>query len=280
MKRPLFILNLIWIAGIAYFGVQALYQLAALPLARRVPPAAADRPPEAAENAAARPQSFYRVIVERNLFDTRRRAPAGRDTIDLEDLARTGLKLVLRGTVAGDVAPAYAVIEDEKEKRQRLYREGEEVQGAAIRLILREKVVLRVNGRDEILAMAKPESTPAVETPAQAPPTDASTREIALNSEDVSAALGDLYSLAQQATIRPNFSGGMRDGFLLARVQPRSVFSQLGLKTGDVIKTVNGEEVTSVGQALNLYKNLTPGSRVEVLISRQGNEQTLVFSID
>jgi general secretion pathway protein C len=281
MKRLLFIANLIWVAGIAYFGVQALYSLAALPLTHSAPPAVFERKAEPTAETEAGPQSFYRVIVDRNLFGTRRQAAPGNNRIDLEDLARTGLKLTLRGTVSGDVAPAYAVIEDELEKRQRLYREGDQVQGADIRMILREQVVLRVNGRDEILAMAKPDdTTDAAATDEEAPVRDDPSREIRLKSDEISAAMGDLHNLARQATIRPNFREGMRDGFLLARVQPRSVFSQIGLKTGDVIKTVNGEELTSVGQALNLYRNLTPGSRVEVLISRQGSDQTLVFAIE
>mgnify|MGYP001064717564 CR=1 FL=1 len=103
--------------------------------------------------------------------------------------------------------------------------------------------------------------------------------EIALKGDEIAAALGDLHDLAQQATIRPNFNRGQRDGFLLARVQPASLFSRLGLQTGDVIKTVDGQPITSVGEALGLYKNLTPGNRVEVVISRQGNDQTLVFAI-
>jgi general secretion pathway protein C len=241
----------------------------------------AGRPVEPAAQENARPLGFYQAIVDRNLFNTRRQTPPIRqEALDVNDLARTGLKVTLRGTVSGEVDRAYAVIEDDVARQQKLYRQGDEIQGAAIRLILREKVVLRVNGRDEILAMAKPEEGPKSSATNEKPRPEAESQAVQLKSEDITAALGDLYNLAQQATIRPNFNRGKRDGFLLARVQPTSVFSQLGLKTGDIIKSVNGEQITSVGQALNLYKNLTPGSQVEVLISRRGDERKLVFSIE
>ncbi len=282
MKRALFIANLLLVAGIAYFGVQALYRLAALPLAPAPRPAPGPRAPEAADGEDARPRGFYQAIVDRNLFDTRREESPPQEAPDLEALTRTGLKLTLRGTVAGDADRAYAVIEDAPEGRQQLYRPGDDIKGAAIRMILREKVVLRVDGRDEVLAMAEPGETPGAPPPEapEAPGPDRSSMEIALKGDEIAAALGDLHDLAQQATIRPNFNRGQRDGFLLARVQPASLFSRLGLQTGDVIKTVDGQPITSVGEALSLYKSLTPGNRVEVVISRQGNDQTLAFAIE
>jgi general secretion pathway protein C len=103
---------------------------------------------------------------------------------------------------------------------------------------------------------------------------------VTVSSAEIKAATGDLSNLAQQATIRPHFVAGKRDGFLLARVQPRSVFSRLGLRTGDVLKRVDGQVLTSVGQALTLYQSLTPGSEVDVLISRQGVDRTLSYSIE
>lgn len=280
MKRYLTIANLIWVAGIAYFGVHAGYRLAALPLVggvSQVLPAASSGP---VEMAAPRPLGAYQVVVDRNLFNTRGPAAPRVAAVDVESLAPTALKLTLRGTVSGGNGPAYAVIEDDQERRQQLYRRGDEIQGAVIRRILREKVVLRVNGADEILAMQKPEAGEAEPTPSAEAPASAPTGRVTLSSEEIKAATGNLNNLAQQVTIRPYFIEGKRDGFLLARVQPRSVFSRLGLKTGDIIKRVDDQAVTSVGQALTFYQNLTPGSQVEVRISRQGVDQTLYYTIE
>lgn len=284
MKRYLTLVNLILVAGIAYFGVHAGYRLAALPLADGVSPVAPP-PPAPAEAAVGRPLGAYQVVVDRNLFHTGGQTPLRAAALDLENLAPTALKLTLRGTVSGGAGQAYAVIEDDERQRQQLYRQGDEVQGAEIRKILRERVVLRRNGADEVLSMKAPE-TAAAETAAVKPeagepaaPVE-SLGKVSLSAADLQAAAGDLNNLAQQATIRPYFVEGRRDGFLLARVQPRSLFSRLGLRSGDVIKQVDGQAVTSVGQAMNLYQRLTPGREVEVLITREGADRTLHYAVD
>ena len=66
--------------------------------------------------------------------------------------------LVLLGTVTGDKGVARAIIRDEKTKLEDLYQVGSEVQGAAISRISRGKVVLQVNGREEVLAIKDPEN--------------------------------------------------------------------------------------------------------------------------
>ena len=77
----------------------------------------------------------------------------------VEELAQANLNLVLLGTVAGDPANAMAIIEDPTKRRQDIYKVGDAVQGAVIRRILREKVVVNRGDRDEVLVMER-ESRP------------------------------------------------------------------------------------------------------------------------
>lgn len=278
MKRYLILFNLILVAGIAYFGVQAGYRVAALALigdSTPIPPSPRSR----VQAGFERPLKDYQVVVDRNLFNTRGSAAPAEPDLDVGRLAPTALKLTLRGTVSGSNGQAYAVIEDDQQHRQQLYHQGDDIQGAVIRKILRGKVVLRVNGADEILAMTEPEDgiaeAPPVVEDATAPP-----GPVIVSDGQLRGIRSDLNNLAQQATIRPNFVEGKRDGFLMARVQPGSAFSQLGLRSGDIIKEVDGEALTSVAQALNFYQQLKPGSQIEVLISRQGVDQTLRYRIE
>ena len=57
------------------------------------------------------------------------------------------------GTVTRLDGKAYAVIEDTKTREQNLYRTGDAIQNATVKMILREKVVLTVGEGDEILTM-------------------------------------------------------------------------------------------------------------------------------
>jgi general secretion pathway protein C len=100
------------------------------------------------------PQGNYKTIAQRNIFNSGNEdiAPVSQK-VDLEKLKQTELKLKLWGTVTGQKERAYAVIEDTKTRQQNLYHAGDNIQNAVVKLILREKVVLNVDDRDEILAM-------------------------------------------------------------------------------------------------------------------------------
>ena len=97
--------------------------------------------------------SDYHEIIDRNLFNTKRTQIQKSTAVDLERLKQTKLNLKLIGTVSGDRKMAYAVIEDVKTRKQNLYRAGDTIQNASIKMVLRKKVVLRVNNQDEILVM-------------------------------------------------------------------------------------------------------------------------------
>src|SRR5210317_492833 len=103
------------------------------------------------------PLADYAAITKRNIFNSSTQeqdaAPVVDKTLDLEKLKQTDLKLKLWGTVTGQNEDAYAVIEDTKAREQNLYRAGDTIQTAVVKLILREKVVLKVGDDDEILAM-------------------------------------------------------------------------------------------------------------------------------
>jgi len=89
----------------------------------------------------------YTIIVDRNIFQAVGQAGGGQD----KNPAPTKLKLTLMGTVSGTQRDARAVIIDEQQKKQDIYKIGDSIQGALIKSIQRGKVILRVNGRSEAL---------------------------------------------------------------------------------------------------------------------------------
>ena len=59
----------------------------------------------------------------------------------IDQLAQTQLSLSLLGTVTGSKEDARAIVRDEKNKLEDIYRIGSEIQGAIIQRITRGKVV-------------------------------------------------------------------------------------------------------------------------------------------
>lgn len=114
-------------------------------------PEAGEMPETAGEN--------YQIILTRNIFQAGLGDRSGLHLADVDDLSETKLQLSLLGTVTGEKDDARAIIRDEKTKLEDLYSAGASVHGAVINRITRGKVVLFVNGREEVLTIKDPESS-------------------------------------------------------------------------------------------------------------------------
>jgi Type II secretion system protein C len=112
-------------------------------------------------NAPAENGVDFSIIVKRNIFgavqELSEQQKAGQKA-ELDNLKETALKLVLLGTVSGSEKDARAIILDEKEKREDIFRVGDALQGATIARIERGKVRLNVGGRDEVLTIKERKS--------------------------------------------------------------------------------------------------------------------------
>ena len=104
----------------------------------------------------------FQAIIKRNLF-----GPSGKETknpateLSVPDkLAATTLELSLLGTITGPPNARRAILLDKKKKVQDIYSQGDTAQGAIIKEIQRGKIILNVNGREEMLVPEIPKSTP------------------------------------------------------------------------------------------------------------------------
>ncbi len=159
MKRSFIIVNIILIALFLYFSVQAYSKISVHRSDLNISTDASDTQIVQSKTGEHHPFSYYSIIDKRNLFNTGKKANIHVDKVDIEELKQTKLKLKLLGTVTGNKNKAYAVIDDLKDRKQNLYRVGDSLQNATVKLILREKVVLNLNGKDEILGMKSESST-------------------------------------------------------------------------------------------------------------------------
>ena len=83
-----------------------------------------------------------------------------------------------------------------------------------------------------------------------------------------------------QARAVPVFENGACQGIRFADVAPDSVYANLGLRTDDLIRRVDGREVDRPEQALEIYSKLLQERRVEVELERQGRPSLNVYKLD
>ena len=230
------------------------------------------------------PSSHYQTIIDRNIFGSMGREAEEAEAEERKEiettLEPTSLKITLLGTVVGDRQSTLAVIKDKGKKRQDLYREGDTVQGADIRKILRGKVILRVGGRDEILTIEeRAASGTEREYPGSGRIGKRTTKgdTITVSRSALQESLKDIHQLLSQARIRPYFRNGKADGLAISNIKPGSFFARLGLKNGDIVQGIDGRDIRSPDDVLEVYERLRSGSRVELQIKRSGDQKIIDY---
>lgn len=297
IQRAITIVNLILILLIAYFGVTLLYRMIATANPSALESAVSETLPVPKPLAMDQTAEFYRPIIERDLFRTKNVAAAQpavqTQSQSLEALEETKLKLKLMGTVSGDLQRAYAVIEDGPKKEQNLYRIGDTIQHATLKMVLREKVVLTVAGKDEMLTMdEKPSASGRVSPmPTQESQTDESesmppedmlmdrAQRVSLNRSMIDDALTDVAKLMTEITVTPHVEEGQSSGLAISNIKPNSIFRRMGLRNGDILVGIDGQEIRSVDDAMRFYESLRSSSELKVQINRRGQERTIDYSI-
>ena len=93
----------------------------------------------------------------------------------------------------------------------------------------------------------------------------------------VTKLLANPAKLTRQAKVRP--APGDETGFRLYRVRRNSVPWLLGIRSGDVLQSVNGHELGSIDDAMATYQRMRNASRLELTIDRRGKTVTKVLDI-
>jgi general secretion pathway protein C len=278
MKRIFIIINLVLLTGIVYLSVETLYGVLVARMDTPAPQPSRRTRSRASVEASVPPLSVYKPITGRNLFKTGEVAEKVVKTVAVDTLKQTELKLKLWGTVIGQNEAACAVIEETKGRTQNLYRVGDSIQNAVVKMILREKVVLNVDGRDEILEIEKLRSGKASRVSRKTKPVQR-PQNLSIQRQDVVKALEDTEGLMKQVRFRPHFTDGKPDGLMLTGIKPGSIFRKMGLRNGDIIVGVDETDIRSVDDALGFYQNLQSSSQATLQIKRRGRLRTMNYTI-
>lgn len=201
-------------------------------------------------------------------------------------------------TVVGVIlATGQALLWDEHEPQYRVVRVGDVVAGWKVVAVEAARVVV-TNGhaRDELSLEEAPQpialriSEPPPKAPRQLPTT---TVEIKTRTKPAPAApaifeerrtvtraeldreLGDFDRLL--ATVEVQAAEG--SGFTLTRVDQGSWVWNLGLRPGDVIRSVSGEVVNTVEDAARVYARLRVAKKVSIEVDRAGTRLAIQIEV-
>jgi general secretion pathway protein C len=231
------------------------------------------------------PRSYYDAIVQRDIFNSVKAA----EPVAQPPVVASDLRIKLLGTSQLTLSKPFAIIEDER-NQQALYQLGDDIPGAG-KLVAVEKSRVIINHNGQNVALELP--VDQMNAPVRANPIAAALprvhteegirregdNQFVVDRRAVDQNLQNMASLFTQMRAIPNLENGKPNGFRLSEIQPGSLFQQMGLLDGDVIKGVGGQELSDPSKAMELLTLMRNQSNISIDLIRGGRPVELNFEI-
>ncbi len=194
----------------------------------------------------------------------------------------------LNGVVILPKDRSIALIRKARERESQPYRKGEMIDNLEIVKIERFRVILSDGLSTMGLPMYYKEKTRQVsnqkETVIRAESSDAyanakQLRKVLSRSDVENKVFSKVNQILTQIAISPYMVNGQMEGLRLIRVPNESIVYELGGRSGDVIKRVNGHELKQVDQMYKLWENIKDDAFINVDLERKNQLYTYSFEI-
>ncbi len=189
---------------------------------------------------------------------------------------RCALAVKLIGTLSG-VARRWVVASLDVRGKAHSYGIGDEIEGASIIDIERDRVIVWNQSRQEFIDRGAPteatrsDAIPGIPTQGIGAGIRAlSPTEYEVPRPELDNILADIDTIATQARSVPVIRDGRMQGLRLFGIRPESVYQRLGISNGDVITRINGEQLDSMSKGLQLFARLRDARRIDVEFERSG----------
>jgi len=217
-------------------------------------------------------------------------------------------KLRLVGSVMNPGYPewSFAAITGTSDGKTMLYREGGEADGSRVLAVYASSVVMSgASGTCQLLMFEETDSNSGrgvnLSTPAAKPrPAQATDpRSAGLSNEElddgieklsdtkfvvqrglVDKVLANQGSLMKAARVIPHEEDGRVVGVRLYGIRRTSLLGRLGVRNGDMLRTINGFDMTSPDSALEAYTRLRTADKLTLAVKRQNNDMTIEYRIE
>jgi len=249
--------------------------------------------------AAARPRArtadqYLDVILGKNLFD-----PAERERwAALKNKPRTAkaggpgapteIDVTLLGTVVAkpSVYSSALIIEDGKDHAFG-YGIGDDLLGREVVAIEDKRVTLKFGEKLEYLTIDEEEERRPKRTASRSGSSDdddgiedLGDGKYALPRELFDKYVTDLQAVQKMGrALLHRGPDGNYDGYRLSAIRRGSLPDKLGIKNGDVIHSVNGQNLDSMQNAMNAYQTMRSENNFCLEVTRRGSPQTLCYDL-
>jgi general secretion pathway protein C len=209
----------------------------------------------------------------------------------ITDAPKTNLSIQLTGVVASTAEEqGLAVIESSGQ--QETYSLGDKIKGtsASLKEVYADRIIITNGGRYETLMLDGLKYTTesqANEQLQQAKVDQKVTRVDRRSNQDFSEELSnsrdellaDPSKITDFLAISPVRSGEELSGYRLNPGKDVALFKQAGFQANDLAKSINGFDLTDMGQALEVMAQLPELTEMAVMVEREGQLVEIMFSL-
>lgn len=238
--------------------------------------------------ALLRPRGLeaYGPIFSRNLFNRKGLIP-GEDN-SMGDPGGAPVKTTLPWTLVGtlilrDATRSLATIEDKGASQTYPVRVDDEIPTKARILKIEPNRVIFVNlasNRREYVDL--PEDLIANPVTVAAPVSgieQVSPNQFSISHTEINKAFSNMSSILTQARAMPHFENGVPTGFQITNIVPGSIYSQLGLKDGDIVTGANGQPINDPMKAMEMFNGLKTASSLSLTVKHDGRTNNYEYDI-
>lgn len=185
----------------------------------------------------------------------------------------------LMGTVTGPPGIARALVLKKGEKQPGVFKLWKDLYGFTITGIESSKIYLKKNNETFTLNLFDKKAVSSSEKPAGTDtPAGGVVKKNISRAEMQQKVMNDVDNAMQGIQAGPHRVNGQIEGFKLIRVRPYNILYGYGIRSGDIIKRINGKKVDSTEKLFNMWQGMKNESKMVIDVERNG--QVITFEVN
>ncbi len=195
-------------------------------------------------------------------------------------------RFILEGVILMGKENSIAIIKKPGERKSGIYKLGSEIDGYTLTDIQFDKIILSDENKSYSIplyfrktAKRSPRQPQRRLETFQEEVKPARQIKRILSRSDVETKLFQrVNEILSQVAISPYLVNGKMEGIRLVRVPRNNIVYELGGRSGDIIRRVNGHELTQIDQMYKLWENIKDDRFITVDIQR--NNQLITYNFE
>ncbi len=216
------------------------------------------------------------TILQKNFFEKADEVFEEGEAVQTENTASSDLELL--GTITGSYSTAKALIRKKSGNTSDVFKHGDDVFGYRLKSI-RDTTVLLLSGKTEVILDMYPvgKTENAASSPSEAK--GGTISKTYSRAELIQDTQNNLDNMLRGIRTGPYRENNVVVGYELKSVSSANLLYKYGMRSGDIIRRINGHPIDSTAKLMELWQQFPKESRVLIDIQRKGAITTFDFTI-